>query len=652
MAKSRGKSTGRTTSGPDPKDLLDGLGEPMAASSVPLDDPAQYAFEVKFDGYRILACLSRSSGAAGASATVRLESRRGHDWTERFQPIADAVAKLPIEEAVIDGEVLAIDGDGRPSFHRLQQWVAGERRALSIVFVVFDLLRLEGVDLRALPLEKRRELLAKLVEPLRGPTGTLVSFSGVVAPPLDARGRPDVEALMAAAKKAGIEGFVAKRRGSPYVSGRSPLWVKLKCVRRQELAVVGYTPLAGTKANVVGALILALRDENGVFRYAGKVGSGLDDAERRKLSEQLERDRVESPPLIIDERIKDARWSRPKLAVEVSFFEWSDDGKLRHPTFVGIREDKTADDCVREDVAASAPPPSRRPLSNPDKVLYPRDGITKREVLEWYEAIAPVMLPHLRGRPLTLQRWPDGIDGEAWFQQHPPAGTPAEVRRFTKDGRQHLVLDDLEGLRWASNLASLTLHVWSSHIGPSARSDAEIARDLSHPDWLVIDLDPGDGAFAHAIEVAIAVRHLLEALELPSYPKTTGKRGLHILVPVARGSTHPEVQRLGEHLAAAVAKVLPGIATVERSIGKRGGRLYVDYLQNGEGRTIAAPYTLRAIDGAPVSTPLAWSEVGPRLDPMAFTLRTVRARIEARGDLLAPVLQGGPDVRGLLSRLG
>jgi len=646
MAKSTGKSTGRPTSGPlDPKALLDAAGEPMQASNVALDDPAQYAFEVKFDGYRIL--------AARLGPDVRLESRRGHDWTERFRPIADAIARLPVSDALIDGEVLAVTGDGRPSFHRLQQWVGGERKDVAIAFAVFDLLRLDGRDLRARPLEERRELLRALVAPTKG----VLSFSAVITPPLDARGRPDLAALMSAARTAGLEGFVAKRRGSPYVSGRSPLWVKLKCARRQEFAVAGYTPLAGGKANVAGALILALRDASGVFRYAGKVGSGLDDVTRRTVAEQLERDRVSAAPIVIDEKIKDARWSTPRLVVEVSFFEWSDDGKLRFPTFIGVREDKLAEECVREEERCEPEVPSpsvRSRVSNPEKVLYPRDGITKREVVEWYEAIAPVLLQHLRGRPLTLQRWPDGIDGETWFQQHPPEGTPACVRRFTKDGRAHLVIDDLEGLRWAANLAALTLHQWSSHLGEGARDDAQIARDLALPDYLVLDLDPGEGASARAqvVEVALAVRALLEALELPSFPKTTGKRGLHVLVPIARGATHAEVLRLAEHLALAIAKVLPHVATVERAIPKRGGRLYVDYLQNGEGKTIAAPYTLRALDGAPVSAPLRWSEVGPALDPGTFTLRNMRDRVQAHGDLLAPVLRGGPDIRRLLARLG
>lgn len=618
------------------------LGEPMQASNSPLDDPSQYDFEVKFDGYRILAAVE--------AGEVRLESRRGHDWTERFRPIADAIAALPVTDAVIDGEVLAVTGDGRPNFHRLQQWVGGERQNVAIAFAVFDLLRLDGHDLRGTPLEKRREVLEALVKKGKG----ILSFSGAIPPPLDARGRPDVPALMAAARKAGLEGFVAKRRGTPYVSGRSPWWVKLKCARRQELAVVGYTPLAGGKANVVGALILALREPDGTFRYAGKVGSGLDDKDRSSLAAELEKDRVTKVPITIDEKIKDARWSKPRFAVEVSFLEWSDDRKLRFPTFVGVRDDKLAEDCVlEEEERPELPPPSRRTVvSNPDKVLFPRDGVTKREVIEHYEALAPILLPHLAGRPVTLQRWPDGIDGEAWYQQHPPEGTPPNVRRFRAGDDEHFCVDEIEGLRWVANLASLTIHVWSSHLGERARTDAEIARDLALPDWMVIDLDPGERPFTDTVRVALAYRHLFDALELPSFPKTSGKRGMHLFVPVARGTTHAETARLAEHLSLAVAKVLPAIATVERSIPKRGGRLYLDHLQNGEGKTVAAPYTLRAVDGAPVSTPLAWSEVHERLDPSAFTLRTVRARLDSLGDLFAPVLRGGPDIRKLLARLG
>ncbi len=623
--------------------LLDLVGAPMLASTGPLDDASQYTFEIKYDGYRIL--------AAKAGAEVRLESRRGLDWSDRFAPVVAAVAALPVRDAVIDGEVCAVTPDGKPSFQRLQQWVGGERREVAIAFAAFDLLWLDGRDLRARPLEERRELLRGLIEGRRG----LLSFSTAIPAPVDARGKPDVAAMLAMARAAGLEGFVAKRKGSPYVNGRSPCWLKLKCVRRQELAVCGYTPLSGTKGKIVGALILAVRDGD-VLRYAGKVGTGFDDAQRRALAEALERDRVDAPPLVMPERLADARWSAPKLVAEVEFMEWSDDGKLRHPTFVALRDDKAPEDCVREDdrAAARAPSPAKRVvrLSNPDKVLYPRDGITKRDVFAYYERIAPIVLPHLRGRPLTLQRWPDGIDGEQWYQQHPPQGTPPWVRRITDEGgEEHVVADDVDTLRWLANLAALTLHVWSAHVADASTTQRAVERDLCQPDWVVIDLDPGAGPWTHVIEVALAIRLLLEKLELPSVVKTTGKRGLHVVVPFAPGPSHDDAVRLGGLIATAVAKVLPAIATTERSIPKRKGRLYVDFLQNGHGRTIAAPYTLRALDGAPVSTPIRWSEVTPKLDPSAFTLRTVPARIDAHGDLFAGALAGAPDVRPLLSRL-
>ncbi|MBI2394171.1 MAG: hypothetical protein HYV09_31665 [Deltaproteobacteria bacterium] len=259
------------------------------------------------------------------------------------------------------------------------------------------------------------------------------------------------------------------------------------------------------------------------------------------------------------------------------------------------------------------------------------------------------MLPHLRGRPVMLERWPDGIDGESWYQQRPPAGTPSWIRMIRVQESEHLILDDVDGLRWAANLAALTLHTWSSRV-TSNRPEA-IALDLARPDHLVLDLDPGEAPWSRVIEVALALRRLLDALELPSFPKTSGKRGLHVVVPFARGATHEEAVRFAGHLASAVAKVLPEIATVERLIARRRGRLYVDFLQNGFGKTVAAPYTLRAIDGAPVSTPLRWSEVGPRLDPRAFTLRTVRARVDQHGDLFAGAAGGGPDIRPLLLRL-
>jgi bifunctional non-homologous end joining protein LigD len=327
---------------------------------------------------------------------------------------------------------------------------------------------------------------------------------------------------------------------------------------------------------------------------------------------------------------------------------------MRQPRFLGTREDKTPMECSKEadgagaegerdePVAAPAPAPQGLKLANPDKVLFPRDGITKREIWDYYTAIAPVMLPHLAGRPLTMQRYPDGIDGEEWYQQNAPLKPPPFVHFIDvgprHDNKQRIVCDSLATLQWLANLAALTLHQWACHVPPGAASRAAIDHALALPDYVVLDLDPGDGPWAHLVEVALAVRTLLDALELESYVKTSGKRGLHIVVPIAPGPTHDEATAFAERVARAVAKVLPHVATVERMKDKRGGKLYVDYGQNGEGPTIVSPYTIRARDGAPVSTPITWDEVTEKLDPSRFTIRTALGRVEKKGDLFAGVL--------------
>jgi bifunctional non-homologous end joining protein LigD len=278
-------------------------------------------------------------------------------------------------------------------------------------------------------------------------------------------------------------------------------------------------------------------------------------------------------------------------------------------------------------------------------VLFPRDGITKRDIWDYYTRIAPLLLPHLAGRPLTLQRYPNGIDGEEWYQQNAPDKIPDFVRLVDvgprHENKKRIVCDNLETLQWLANLAALTIHQWSSHAPASTAGRAAIDHALASPDYVVLDLDPGDGPWEHLVEVASAVRALLEALELRSFVKTSGKRGLHVVVPTSPGPTHEQVTQFAEQVARAVAKVLPKVATVERMKDKRGGKLYVDYGQNGEGRTIVSPYTIRARDGAVVSTPVEWSEVTNRLDPTRFTIRSVLERVETKGDLFAGVLRGG-----------
>ncbi|MDP9002682.1 MAG: DNA ligase D [Myxococcota bacterium] len=625
---------GASEHGGSARALLDAVGEPALATAVTtLANPLEWLFEVKYDGYRLFACK--------AGSDARLYTRRAHDWTDRFRPIADAVAKLAARECVVDGEACAVDDSGRPSFGALQEWLAGSTGHARIGYAAFDLLWLDGRDLRREPIEARRELLEKLLEGRGAP----LSYSRAVD--------GDVVDLLDAAKKAGLEGLVAKKRASPYVGGRSMQWLKLRFDRRQDCAIAGWIPMSGT-TDEIGALLLGVV-ESGKLVFAGRVGTGFDARMRRSLAKRLLGDATKTPELEGAPKIGGAHWVRPTLVCECTFTEWTRDHSMRKPVYVGLREDKTPLECLREAdedrhlSGAAVAQPTRHvgaaKLANPDKVLFPRDGITKRDIWDYYTAIWPVVLPHLAGRPLTLQRYPDGIDGEEWYQQNAPDKTPDFVRRVDvgprHENKKRIVADNLETLQWLANLAALTIHQWCCHVPPSATTRAAIDQALARPDYVVLDLDPGDGPWEHLIEVAGAVRTLLEALKLVSLVKTSGKRGLHVVVPIAPGPTHDEATGFAEQVARAVAKVLPKIATVERKKDKRHGKLYVDFGQNGEGRTIVSPYTIRARDGAVVSTPIAWDEVTTSLDPTRFTLRVVLDRVERMGDLFAGVLESG-----------
>jgi bifunctional non-homologous end joining protein LigD len=659
------RRVGASGQGKSPSALLEAVGEPALATAVAsLPHGDAWLFEVKYDGYRVLACK--------AGADVRVYTRRAHDWTARFRPIAEGVARLSARECVIDGEACVVDDAGRPSFAALQEWLSGGTTPAKIAYAVFDLLWLDGRDLRKEPIEVRREQLEKLVSAQGAP----FSLSRAVEGPL--------RDLLVAAKAGGLEGLMAKRKGSPYVAGRSGHWLKMRFDRRQDCAIAGWIPLAGADEDV-GALLLAIA-EGGKLVFAGRVGTGFDDRTRHELAKKLgageAKTTVEGAP-----RIRDAHWVVPALVAECVFTEWTRDGSMRHPRFLRLRDDKAPLDCTREGPAVEAPAgeapaaevpaveapavevpavegPGVRPplphaaaakgkasargegpkLANPTKVLFPRDGITKQDIWNYYTAVAEVMLPHLSGRPLTLQRYPDGIDGEEWYQQNAPDKTPGFVRQVEvgvhHGNKKQIVCESVETLQWLANLAALTLHQWVSHSPAELTTRAAIDGALGAPDYVVLDLDPGDGPWSHLVQVARAVHQLLDALALESYPKTSGKRGVHVVVPIAPGATHAEATGFAEQVARAVAKVLPDVATVERMKDKRGGRLYVDYGQNGEGRTIVSPYTIRARDGAVVSTPIAWDELDEELDPTRFTIRTVLARIEKRGDLFAGVLRG------------
>jgi bifunctional non-homologous end joining protein LigD len=592
-----------------PKQLLKKLFPPMLATLAdgPPRDGKNWWYELKYDGFRAVVAI--------VDGEVAMLSRNELDLAPRFPRTFETLHKLKAKELVLDGEIVVLDEKGAPRFQLLQQGSGKER------MVIFDVLWLDGEDLRKRPYEVRRRILKKLKPP-----------AGItIAQTLDMTG----EEALAHAAEGGWEGIIAKRRGSSYENRRSKDWLKVKAIHQQELVIVGWQPSTASDRDI-GSLHLAFFDEKGELRYAGKVGTGFSAKLRGTLREQLAKDEIDKPIVKDAPRVKTAHWVKPRLVAQVSFTEWTSDNRLRHPSFLGLRDDKsaTAKDVVRE-TPEKVVAESRVTLSNPDRLLYPRDGITKADVAAYYEAVAEPMLRALADRPLTLEHWNQGIDKPSWFHQNlgkeaadwlTVINTPT---RTTKRGTvKHLVVDSVDALRWLAQMSVLTVHMWSSR-----------GESLEQPDWILFDLDPAKGkGIEQAIEAAIVMRKLLENLELPSVPKTSGKRGIHVFVPLAPGSTHEEVADFACSIAAAVSARVPGM-TVERSLSKRRGRLYLDCMQNGYGKTVVAPYSPRAIDGAPVSAPLQWSEITKKLDPKKYNIRTMPGRLAKVGDLFAAIFE-------------
>jgi bifunctional non-homologous end joining protein LigD len=463
--------------------------------------------------------------------------------------------------------------------------------------------------------------------------------------------------FFAAADAMRLEGVVAKRGASAYVGARSRDWIKIKCQRRQEFVIGGYSEPRGSGLHF-GALHVGVY-EGGQLRHVTRVGGGFDRALHDQLWTQLQPlGRAASPFGTSGPKGRENHWVEPRLVCEVRFTEWTADGGLRHPIFIGLRTDKKPEDCRREtepengDDAAveaaeaatsKAPAPDAAPrevrLSNLRKVFWPDQGYTKGDLVAYYDAVAPLMLPYLRDRPAVLTRYPDGIKGKSFFQKDAPVFVPDWVRLemvYSKDSDRDIrffVIDDAETLRYVANMGTIPIHMWSARAG-----------SLEKPDWLVLDLDPKGAPFAHVIEVAVALRGLLEELELPSHPKTSGATGLHVLIPLGRRYTHEECKTFARLLATLVQHTKPEISTLARPLHARGGKVYVDWGQNGHGITIVAPYSLRPVPAASASCPLRWSEVNRKLDPARFNLRTLPKRFEKMEDPLTGILGKGVDM--------
>ena len=654
-----------------------------------------WLFELKLDGYRLIA--SKAYGDA------LLLTRNGNDYTNVFPEIARAVKSLPFDECIVDGEVVCLDAKGIPSFSRLQQRgrLSSEleiRRAaveLPATFYAFDLLAFEDFDLRPLPLSRRKELLSEVVPKL----GALRYLDHI---------ETEGEAFLQQVTAMGLEGIVAKKSTSRYRGGRSGDWLKIKAERTGDFVIVGFTKPKGSRSHL-GALQLADL-VNGTLVYAGRVGTGFNEELLKELHGLLD-PIVRNDPLCAgpvyapgDEPLKSEQipetsttiWTDAVHVCEVRYREFTPDGLLRHSTFVRLRNDKSPHECERQGwstpvegsaaetgvadadaanaggaatgaaathAAASdatsihshdppAPPAKGLVLkniafSNLNKIYWPAEKYTKGDLIEYYRAVSKWLLPYLANRPVVLTRFPDGIDGKSFYQKDAPVFAPDWIRTVpiwseeTQREIKYFVCDDEESVLYLANMGSIPLHIWASRVG-----------SLELPDWCVIDLDPKEAPFSDVIRTALVLHRVCESAGLPCFVKTTGKTGLHIMLPLGRQCTYEQSRMLGELLARCVLRELNDIATITRHVTKRGDKVYLDYLQNRHGQTIVAPFSVRPLPGATVSMPLVWDEVNDSLDPKTFTIRNALERMERLGkDPVLPVLDLKPDLPQVLDQL-
>jgi bifunctional non-homologous end joining protein LigD len=654
------RSLGARSSGPiDPRKVEVQLAE-LVKNAFTRDG---WIFELKLDGYRLLA--SKVGGEA------LLLTRNGNDYTDVFPEVARAIRALPVDNCIVDGEVVVLNADGKPSFSMLQRRgrlsspmeVRRAAQDLPATFYAFDLIGFEDVDLRDLPLLERKALL-KIALPSCGPIRVLdhIEKEGV--------------AYLAAVEKMSLEGIIAKKADAPYRGGRSKVWCKIKAEKSDDFVIVGYTASKNV-SGFFGALQLASY-VNGELVYAGRVGTGFSEAFCKQLMPQLVALRratapcvgpiiegADRPATVIPE-IKTTTWVEPRLVCEVRYREWTPDGLLRHAAFLRMREDKSPEQCERQDLVTQPqdiegsglvepeeqiPRDSREDnvvaISNPKKIYWPEEKYTKSDLIEYYQSIAPWLLPYLRNRPVVMTRYPDGIDGKSFYQKDAPDWTPDWVRTVpiwstdTAKEIRYFVADDVETITYLANLGTIPLHMWLSRVGT-----------LEQPDTCVIDLDPKEAPFRDVIRCALVLRKLCEEIGMPHYVKTTGKSGLHIMLPLGRQCTYEQSRMLGELLARAMLREVDDIATITRHITKRGDKVYLDYLQNRHGQLIVTPYSVRPLPKAPVSMPLVWDEVNDDLDPRNYTIRNAVERMERMGrDPILPFLEEKPDLGAILGRL-
>lgn len=625
-----------------------------------LDDPARL-YELKLDGVRIVADKHGRS--------VALRYRNGRPATATYPEVVRAVAALAPERLVLDGEVVAFDADGRPSFAAIAPRIHADKpldvlRAqaeVPVTYLAFDVLAIGDRDLTSVPLHERKRLLAEVVRG-RGLVRRLDHLEG------------NGEALFAFCREQRLEGVVAKKRDSSYRPGpsRTDDWIKIKCERDDEFVVIGWIAGKGIRERL-GALCVASQGPDGQLRYRGRVGSGLDDEAIDRLLPRLKELETKAFPLSgpVPAEAKAARWVKPDIVIGVRFLAFTPDAHLRAPVFRGERPEVSPDACramppeellavapeaqpdeapAAETTATTSASPAtkgatthaRAKVTNRDKIFWPDEGYTKGDLIEYYSAVSPAMLPFLEERPVVMVRYPDGIRGKNFFQWNVPPSTPDWLRRAvlhdseTREDKQDKVVflvDDVDALVYLANLGTIPLHVLACR-----------ERTRGECDFLTIDFDIGDHPFERAVTLALTFREILDEIGMKGFPKTSGQKGLHVLVPLGPGVNFEAAKLLCELFGELIVARHPQLCTLERRVEKRQGKALIDIGQTGPSRTIVAPYSVRAWAGATVSTPLYWEEVHVALDPKRFTLLTVPTRLAESGDPLAGLLEQQPNL--------
>ena len=627
---------GGAVAGPLPEAI-----EPMkAVVSDKLPTGPGWVYEIKWDGVRAICFVDHGA--------LRILTRNGNRCERQYPELSVLPHYIAAETAVLDGEIAVVDERGRPSFALIQprimasdaNAIANLARARPATLFLFDLVYLNGHDLRGLPLGERKRLLAEVLKP-----NPVVRLSEHFE---------DGEALYRAAAEQGLEGVVGKRVDSTYESRRSENWVKKKTVLQDDFVICGYTR---DKREFFGSLVLGTWERDQLV-YAGNVGTGFNERTIAEIFQRLQPLETDTPAFAdCPKMVKNVVWVRPELVCSVKFVEWTPEKRLRAPVFLGLRLDVSPAELApvvarphlpldRDEVIVSIDG-TRVKFTNLSKVFYPREGYTKRDIVQYYDAVADLVLPHLRGRPLSLKRYPEGITGEYFFQKDSPESFPSWLR-FESVFSEHnqapirfVLADDRASLLYLANLGCIDQNPWMSRVG-----------SLENPDFILIDLDPSECSYDRIVEAAQLVRGLLERIELKGYPKTTGGDGMHVYIPIAPEYSYEQSKSFAEILGTILAADRPDLFTTPRSVAKREkGKVYFDYLQNGYGKTIAAPYVLRAYPGAPVSTPLDWSEVKPGLIPQQFHIRNAPARFARAGDLFRGVLVERQRIEPALERL-